>query len=248
MNEQSNTNKIEAYLMDAMHENERLDFERQLQDDPALAAELRRHQKLIEGVEYFGVEKFKNRLRNIHEEVITTEDAPARPSKSGRLLALLAAVLLLLLLALWLFRPSDPPSPAQIYADNFQRYDLVDPTRSPTQSFRLAKEAYANGDFVAALTALEELLEQDPDNLSLLLGAGNCLLELGEPARAISYLQRALAADDLLYKDTARWYLAMAWLQSDQPDKARPLLGQLAARSESSYQSRAREILRQLKR
>ncbi|MEM9917931.1 MAG: tetratricopeptide repeat protein [Bacteroidota bacterium] len=251
MDEQSNINQIEAYLMDALNEQERLDFESRMARDSQLAKEVRRRKKMIEGVEYFGAERLKDRLKTIHSEVIGSDaDAVVAPPK-GRFKALYllaAAAVVLLLLSLWFLLPGKQLPPAEIYAANFEAYDMQSAVRSTTGDPLpdQAKTQYTSGEYETALATLLTLLDQDANNVTYLLGAGNCYLQLGQAAKALPFFQRVLETDDLLFKDTARWYQALTYLKLNQPDAARPILQRLAAEVGGDFQEKAQTVLEQM--
>ncbi|MEO1624768.1 MAG: hypothetical protein AAFV25_06395 [Bacteroidota bacterium] len=250
MDEQSNINQIEDYLMDALNKKDRKDFEDRLARDPVLAQELARRKKLIEGMEFFGGQRLKDRLKEIHKEVIPPTAAPSviPPNRLRSLLLAGIAVALLLLLALWYWWPAAPPNSQDIYAAHYEVYDLQSAIRSTDQDARLtaALENYQKGDFQASLPLFESLLQEQGDEIQLLFGAAHSHLGIGQPAEAIPYLQRIVRSDDLLYKDAARWYLALSFQRLGQADDARALFEFLATEGEGTYQQKAQQVLKQL--
>jgi tetratricopeptide (TPR) repeat protein len=94
--------------------------------------------------------------------------------------------------------------------------------------FNRALNLYSEGDYSDAASEFSELAERDPSQaesalfLSLSnMGAGN----YEESAKLLeSFLTRFNA-----YQPEAKWYLSLCYLKLDQPDKAIPLLAELAS-------------------
>ena len=97
-------NAIDDYLMGRLNNTDRMLFLQELEKDADLAGAVKLRQELLNGVEAFGRQTLKNQLKEIHQEVIRPQEAPA---KSRRLLPYLMVAASILFL---FFAPAFSPS------------------------------------------------------------------------------------------------------------------------------------------
>lgn len=124
-----------------------------------------------------------------------------------RLLALAAAVALLIA-AIWFFsRPGLPEYSA------YARHEPLSLTvRGQNDQAKLtAQEAFNAGKYAEALTALDEVLKNEPGNITAQFSRGICLLETGQPAAARAAWE-PLANGNSALKGEARWEIALSYL------------------------------------
>ncbi len=122
-----------------------------------------------------------------------------------------AATLAILMAVMWLFYPK--PN-----ADLYRRYALHTPPQwtvrsgdNPEAAVR-AERAFKQGDYPAALTALEAYAKAKPEDPSIAFYQAVCLIEINRAAEARALLQ-PLATGQSAWRDEARWYLALSWLK-----------------------------------
>ncbi|MEM1322089.1 MAG: tetratricopeptide repeat protein [Bacteroidota bacterium] len=252
MDEQGKYSSIEAYLLGQLSEGERQAFEERMAAEPELAQQVEQERKLLSGMAYFSQQQFKAELQAIHREVIEGEavkpppEGKKKPGLPWWLIALVALGLAALLFW-WLQGPA--PTPQQLYAAHYEVFELPSASRDPDNQ-AVQAQAYAlyeQGQYQQALPLFEQLLENQTNNIPLQLAAGNCHLQLNQAQAALPYFARSLAADDLLYRDQARWYAGLTQLQLGLPEAARAYLQPLADDPSSSYQTQAQGILKALK-
>lgn len=199
----------------------------------------RREEQLISGLEYYGKEVFKKQLQVLHAELIPAQRRRSRLRRM-RLLVLSAAALLLLLLSFWFLPPTAPSDPFGAY---YHPYALQLDSRDTVDStLAQATQLYQNRNCQQALPLLETLLAAQPQQLPLQLACGNCYLQQQQPEAALRWFRQTLRADDLLYRDPARWYAALAELQRGQLAAAKALLRPLADNSAADYHKEAQAL------
>lgn len=88
-----------------------------------------------------------------------------------------------------------------------------------------AETAFNAGDYSAAYAALQDYLALAPDDSRARLALGIAALETDRDAEAQEIL-RTLAARPTLLQETAKFYLALAYVKADDP-RARPLLEEI---------------------
>lgn len=248
MNEQDNK-LLDDYLDGRLSPLEAADVERRVAAEPALAEALALRNELST---WLRQEPTRQRVQaataQLGEEFFGATGASAPPSPPLRVvwrrpqwLAAAAALALLVVAAWWLLRtPTAPPT----YAD-VARHDALQLTvRGRTDSLAAAAEtAFNQKNYASALTALEGLLSQQPDNLTAQLYRGICLLELQRPAEARTALNPLVNGPSALRSD-AQWYVALSFLQEKNAAACVSTLRQIDP--ESSRGKAAQGLLEQL--
>lgn len=159
------------------------------------------------------------RRRSLQESLQTIEadffksggSVPGRtqsPMRARVRLMAMAAAFLLILAAVWFFsRPGLPQ-----YSAYARHEPLALTVRGQNEQAKLAAEnAYNAGNYAAALPALQEVLQNEPDNLTVQFSLGVCLLETGRPADARAAWQ-SLATGNSALKGEAVWNIALSYL------------------------------------
>lgn len=92
------------------------------------------------------------------------------------------------------------------------------PSLSVEERFKKANEFAQQGEFQKAIAEYEAILQEDPDNVSVLTNLGVAYYQVGQLDNAIAWYQKALS---LAPKDAdIHSNLAAAYVQSNQLDKA----------------------------
>ncbi len=113
--------------------------------------------------------------------------------------------------------------------------------------FDRAIENYQNGNYAVAAHLLEGVVHLQPDNASAYFYWGVALLLVPHAAEAIAPLERAVELEAGTFRDRARYYLALAYLKTGQPDRARAQL-EAILQNVCPYRSEAEKLLHQLRR
>lgn len=107
----------------------------------------------------------------------------------------------------------------------------------------LAMHAYDAKDYAQTVSRLEKELENNADDNSLQLYLGVSCLMLQQPDRAIKLL-RPVAATEHFVTTPAKWYLALAYLQTGETEQAQKLLRGLT--SDTVYGAHATALLEKI--
>lgn len=129
--------------------------------------------------------------------------------------------------------------------------DAIWHTDYPAQSMQLsadftnADRLLRNREFEEAYVNLQKLERKMPDNDTLRLLKGYCLLEMGEGSAALEYLQ-PLSSRHQDWQAMLDWHQTMAWLLTGSDDKAMEQLKRISAVSKHPYRSRSQRALQLL--
>jgi tetratricopeptide (TPR) repeat protein len=265
--------RIERYLDGDLSAQERAAFEQALQADERLAAEVRLHQAVRLALKAESALERREHLRHRSLRLLrgrlwwwrildAWEDTWAWRSAQagmylpwGRLVAVGATAVLLLLGVWWLLNRTTPSQPAPIaavdpevlYQTYFKRVEIHYTLGAAAQEdYTRAQQLYAQGQCAEATALLERLLAEPTfeGRSSALLLKGTCLLEMGHPAEAINILQQVPAVARLPYQ-RAEWYIALAHLKAGERSAAVAQLRRIAGQPRHLYLKEAKALLGQ---
>lgn len=230
-------------------------FNRLLSEDAARAVEERAATDAVFGEEFAlrqQMEAFPrleaerkallNTLQNVGTAYFQEKKAQAPPAmtvtrNNTRRWMALAATLTLIAAAVWFFNRGTAPTYQQ-YAQH-PRLSLT--VMGNTEQARTdAEAAFAQKDYARALTALEQVLSAEPDNVKAAFFRGICLLELGRSAEARPIFSTLADGSSALREDAA-WYVALSYLQENKPAECRAALQKIAPGA--AHYEQAQELL-----
>lgn len=141
-----------------------------------------------------------------------------------RWLALAAGLALLLVAAWFLSRPALPEYSA------YARHEALSfSVRGQNEQAKIsAQNAFNAGNYAAALTALDEVLKNEPGNVTAQLSRGICLLETGHPTEARA-AWAALATGNSALQGEARWNIALSYLYEKNWPALKSALGDISS-------------------
>ncbi|MGB3778206.1 MAG: tetratricopeptide repeat protein [Tunicatimonas sp.] len=247
-----NDHTLDRYLRDEMSDQERRTFEEQLSTDDALTDELALQRDAIEGIRLDGSHALKRRLQAVEAELAKPDPAVVADKKTNRRFlttwVAIAASLLTVLLLGYLFVPS-ASSPQELYAAHYQPFpNLINPAQRSTEVeeatvLERAVRAYDEQQYDQAIKLFEQADALSAPGYIFYYAAS--YLGLGQPEQAIPLLERVVQEKTDLFYEPGLWHLALAHLQANNPEAARPYLQTLAER-EGDYTEEARELLEEL--
>jgi len=197
------------------------------------------------GKKYFGnqtatiQEADSAKVKQDHTKVVRLEPTKERTTKQSSGLWWLrpaiglsvAALIALLIFQPWqadFIQPFDTP------------YELAMTVRSGGEEELIAaQKAYNSGDYAAAIP----IFEKYSDSVEIQLAKGNAQYYLGNIDAAINTFEQ-IANGGSVYTSTANWYLAGAYLEQNQTEKAKAALALISTSSE--HYEAARKLLRKL--
>ncbi len=127
-------------------------------------------------------------------------------------------------------------SPKKIFRENYQPYELH-VMRGFSENTPL-KEAYKKGHMDSVIWDFNSLNSPQPEEYLL---AGIAFLESRQPTKAIEMfkimIQKNAQSKTDYFEDDAEYYLAMSYLNNQQPDMAMPIFEKIYANSDNPYNS-----------
>ena len=243
-----NENLIERYLLNLLSEEEKQSFEKRLKTDKTLAQEVFLQKEIIEDIEGIGRLELKSQLKNIHTELYPKKSETKGGSRIFILRVAAAAIFIGVLVGAW-WMMQQGPSNQELFTENFEPYALSLNQRSDTDEvFYQIENHYFNKNYEQVIPLLEGVLDQSEQKSSQLqLGLGISYMQSGKSQEAINQFKTIISKNDFNFEDEARWYLALAYLKTNNITNAREALSVLASESDRDHHEEAKKILSSLK-
>ncbi len=245
MTNEEKTAALEAFLRGELSTAEADRFQRVLQDDPTLRAELALHQEVEEAVGTSPLNDLRSTVTSILQE-----NRPA-PPKRQPLVYWLVAALFVLGLAAWLLRSDGHESKEQLFAAYFQPPATLDqPGQQRTDTYsrpdgnRLADSLYRAKNYTAGLQVLEAQTRNPAFEPSSAFYYQLGLLYLAN--REAGPALRNLSRIEIGYVYEKQWYHALAMLLSIGADARTRTELQAIAYSDSPFRQDAAALLKRL--
>lgn len=224
--------KIEAYLLGELSEEELAAFEAEAKSDPMLEAEIARQRQLQEAVE---IGAMKEQLDSFHEN---TQKVSAPKKSTFRWWAVAAVFVGLLATAYFLFFSKSESE--KLYA----RYHSIDPGLPTPMSatdnyvFYDAMVDYKNEKYKLSIEKWETLLNENPKNDTLNYYLGSAHFADKEHRKAQPYFSTVSQFNESVFHEKAEWYLALTFLSLEEFEK----LDSLSGVASGKHSDKIREI------
>jgi tetratricopeptide (TPR) repeat protein len=248
----------EAYDEQRLTPEDRRAFEQQLSTDEALQTALHDYRLLRHSIEAIDLKRRLNALHDRLEAAGTLHDVPVAPFGSVPPAApvralpgwrtrgwwLAAAGLAVVLGLVWLLtQPASGPDPQALYA---AYYRPEPPMRGPSDCPATSGKAIASYRAAQYRAALDQFANVPDGEACTLYYRGLCQLALDDPKAAITSLETAKQQSSGSLRQRAEWYLALAYLADEVPDKAHAQLQEITAQPRHPFGRVAGEVLGQL--
>ncbi len=225
----TNTEQIEQYLKNELSGNELAEFEHRMQNNPDFKKEVLAHKDVNLFIKNtVKADSFRKITSEVYNEYIKSSSAKLLYFGTRKKIAGFA--LLFIVLSAVLFYLFKPVSSKTLYAQNFEHYNIDIVTRSAYSymtPLEQAIEMYQDYRYAEAIIAFSQLGPEDSPGIIAPFLCGISCLELNKNEEAIHFLYHScLNTRDALYGQSC-WYLALAYLKNDQPDKAIVILKQI---------------------
>jgi|GEM_PF-2133604 len=240
--------QIERYLRGLLNQEEKLDFEKRMQENPSFREEVELHQTLETVIQDKNVHALKQTLDESWNTFKKQEERSRNslPFFQSYYFKLAAVLLLLVLSVATIWELIQPKSNQEYYAEYFSPYEARAFTRSDSDSVTFAlREAlgkYEREEYRESLEGLNEILAGDSSQVELYLYIGICHMVLDEELEALSSFKVLIDQGNELFLTQAHWYTALTYLKEDQVDSARAELKRLSGMS-GVYKKKADELL-----
>ncbi len=228
----------------SLSNNERLELEKRMETDAVFRQDARQFQLLNEGLEVIKQRQMRHRFQDLDA---TLPDIKTPPPYNWLMIGLVALGLALAALAVWYFAiREEKPKVKPIYAAYFEPYPALGITMgNDDKTVRLeALKTYAKKDYEKAIPLLDKAFSIEKDSL-LLFYKGISHIGNSTSAQAIPILE-SLKTATFLSVDTVDWFLALAYLETNQKDKAVILLEKVKNTEGGKYHAKAAELLEKI--
>jgi len=237
------TDLIDRYCRGELDALEKAAFEEKMAQDTDLQNEVRTHQDMLGGMQYFFNSELKSKLSQ--SDIVP----PVRKPKRRFLytwFAIAASISLFFGLGYSLFKQK--PSAEALYQAYYQPYpNIIDPVErsgeTPMDALSKAMLAYEKEDYQQAIA----LFEQETSlHSSYKFYQAIAYLETQNYDKSQQLLQEVHQSGASAYRWPSLWYQALLYLAQKNELKAEEILQQLIEEGDDYYQEKAKELLRKL--
>lgn len=233
---------IEKYFNNALSPEETEQFQQLIETDK----EFKETFEFQKDVKAALIDNKKEALKNLMQQ---KEEKNTSLTKKGSTLKYLVAALLLVALTVSAFfaLQSSPKTPQELYAENFVPYrNVIAPITRGQEELDFKEKAfykYETGEYLKASLEFDTLLSFTNESYYIFYKA-NALLKLQEYKKAIQLLKKHQTYNDDFH-DKSRWYLALAFLQTNNISESKKILEEIVTNATYNYKL-ARKILKRL--
>lgn len=238
--DQTNIEKIEAFINGELSGKELSDFELALQEDDKLQEQVDLHrdvQRILADKETL---ELKKQLIEISKEVPTEV-------KMGisRYLYLSVAATIVLCISLVFVLKNGQKSEVELFQSYYTEFPAESRLRGERQesSFEEAMKLYDEGMYLQAINAFQSEFAKDTSNHLILIYLGNCYMKTQKWDNASETLSKIPSNSRFIYD--AYWFTALSNLREKQFEPAKELLTKLVS-TNSIYKRKASELLEQI--
>lgn len=252
MNEKINYPEfIDRYLDNDLLGPELNWFEKELDSNPELQAELKLQKELNEALGHDDILDLREKLNVIHE-MVDPESERKRIKRilSGNWAGIAAASAVILVAIGFLLTNSINPvqTTEELFDQHYEPYIIPTNYRSAAEInivFHKALVEYGNQDYQKALQLFEKVLFEDESRMDVTLLTGISNLEIENYNKANNSFQKVISHNDNLFIEQAEWYLALCYLKTGEQEKANLQFGKIITEN-SLYKEEAEDILNKL--
>jgi tetratricopeptide (TPR) repeat protein len=239
MNENSSNAEILIQYLDGELEGDELKaLKENLTSDPSLRQELENLQLAQMAIRSYGM---KIRVGAIHNEMMQklkeNKDPKAKLVKMIIQNGLRIAAVLIVLVGISALYQYLTTSPEKLFSENYHPYSIHTMRGSSENS--VLSEKYKKGNMDSVILEFNSMSSHQPEEFIL---AGIAYLENNQPARAIetfkTLIQKNTDSKTDYFEDDAEYYLAMSYLNNQEPEKALALFEKIKAEPKNPYNSR----------
>ena len=221
---------LEKYLQDELTETEWQEFNALLKKDPDFREEVEFQMDVKRAITADEDEYFMDMLSDFESKALEGDPKTVQIEKPETRIFpnkwIVAASVAVLTGLAYFFMVKQTANPQDLFAQNFTAYPNVSHPITRGNEGRDAKTeafaAYAKGDYKTAIPLFTELYTSGQESYYLFYKA-NSLIGIDRASEAIPLLEEHLRTVDSL-TDKSNWYLAMAYLQLEDTQKAKEAL------------------------
>ena len=241
---QDKIDRIEQYLNFEMLDADRQTFETQIEQDQELAAEVGRREVAHKTLDVMIAENLRTELQAMEKQDTKVVSLASRSRRRFQLA--IAASVLVLIGAFFMFLPSKSSSPYQLAMSAYAAPDFTLRSGNSDTPSDLTKgmEALESGDYESAISTLGAVDATSGYKVPAHFYLGHAHFLNGDYAVAQRFFDDAAAGNDLRYTEDAQWYATLSCLalKNNCSDK----LEDISNDSNHSYIEQAKAILLEL--
>ncbi|WP_432412504.1 tetratricopeptide repeat protein [Rasiella sp. SM2506] len=222
--------RIENYLNNELTPDEKITFEKAIQEDPSVGKKVAEVKQLLFGIE---TAVLKNDLDTYHEELnpvrkVHTEhsDTIEIPKKTNTMALVysMAAAIVIAFGIFWFMK--DLNTPERVFAKHFKPDPGLPTVMSTTNdySFYEGMVDYKRKEYGVAITKWKKLLPEKENNDTLDYFLGVAYLAEGNAEKSLEYLEPTQKFSNGIFKEDAPYYKALAKIKLGQIEEATKLL------------------------
>ncbi len=205
---QEELDQIDRFIRDEMSADEKGEFIKKLNSDPELKKKVDDVREIALAIE---TENVKSELKSVHDELYGEEE-----SSTNRvwLISIAASIAVVLGFSLWYF--TQPDLNEELYAE----YVFTDPglpvpmSATDTYDFYDAMVDYKTEDYEMAIEKWVELLEDEPENDTLLYYIGASHFNVGDGESAGQFLEK-VSSSSSMFRYKAEYLLVLLDLKNN---------------------------------
>lgn len=241
--------KFDTFLRNEMDSLEREAFLKELAVNHSLKKEFIKHKQLVDSIKKHERYKLKKHLLTLKPDKKNLNSHKIRIA-----FILAAASISILVILLQLFNKVEPRIIAENKSGGYIEEYFQTPVNYYAPSQRngtndsMLKEAFAfydKNNFSKASVLFDQLLIQHADDINFQYYAASCFIANEQFQKAKKILEQIVDKENY-FNTSIQWDLALLYLDTNEPQKAKNYLKQLSIR-DNQYKETALKILKQLK-
>lgn len=228
---------VDRYLTNTLSEAEEAELLRLLKEHPDLKEQVLEEKRIVTALQANEKAELKKQLRIIAQNT---------PSKSLSFFPnwWLVAASATLIVSLGYFFYLNNSSLDITFNEFYEPYPAISVQRGHTTDINSALKLYSHGKYKEAIDVFGDLTLSD--NPTYYLYLGNCYLQTKNPDKAIEVFKAVSSkSDDTILKQSAQWYLALAYLKKEDLQQTRNTLKEIIQK-QGIYTEHAEKLLREL--
>jgi tetratricopeptide (TPR) repeat protein len=239
---------IERYNAGEMNESEKQWFQKELESNEKLRNEVSLRQRTDTVLKNQDIISLRNKLSGIEKS--REAHIPVRNRNKAGYMKYAAAIAALILIGSITMFSGKKLSSDEIVDKYVRGYEPPTAQRSGNSGtnadFTLALEYYNTHDYGKAATLFNKVLASNPNDMQSVILSGVANFEDKKYPEATQSFVKVINDNDNLFIETAKWYLAMCYIKTDDTGKAIQQLESIK-KEDGIYRNEAKKILRNLK-
>jgi tetratricopeptide (TPR) repeat protein len=240
---------IERYIAGEMGEDEKQWFEKELDGNANLRSEVNLRKEMDLVLKNQKIISLRNKLSDIDKRRRET-DVVVKDSKKPVYMRYAAVISSLVVVACIILFTGKNPGGDEVISRYYKTYEPPASQRSgqtvENPDFTLAVEFYNTNDYANAALFFSKVVESNPKDMQSVLLNGVSNFEDKKYPEAKMSFSTVINDNNNLYIETAKWYLALCYIKTNEKDKAINQL-KIITSEEGIYSKNAKKILRKLK-